>query len=1385
MVIIILAALLSLINCINKGGYNYPLLIGQPNTIMLSQYTPKSIQAPYYQIEDSNEYNLEIQQSILPLFNQVINSNETFICFSNYVIETGLYSNHFWVLSNSQILSSGIIDRNGSINIQKIDIQLYQLECYQINLITNTQGVLTCLNQTLITFLIINSTSLEQTIYITNQSVPFSYFNFQTTIQTINYVVYYINLSYMTLFNARLVTFKYYSNNLEFLNSQSFQGTYYQIQILQQYLFLLDSISIQILEIQNYQKVGDIQISNSQDNLQYMAVCLVNDKLFRIAILETLQLSVYYFNPQNQIYKTTSNPIIINPYQNFIRFDITSNSIYIITNNYIMKIDGELELNPQNFLPLSSCFFSSIQFDRQIVITQQQLNGQSIFSTFLINSPQIQITINQTLTIKKTTQSYLLKLLIKSQTLQQIKDQIYIWIMPQNFTNSQCPIPYQHFTDNIYINFPDQYNIPFTEVFQGPNLTQKIISLSPSILYVDTTSNYIKFSMKSNQVIFLEICSIFDDSAIYCSQFKNQTIEISYWNPYFFDQNIQISSNSTLKSCQCFISKENINVLIQLNNIIYIQKFNFQSQPQNLLEFAMPIQILSSTILKQVLFIITVDGNLMAFTLQNNQTSIFTVSNYSFNYIYTNLKSYPNFLFIDNKVNLIIISYKGQQSYEILNYIQYPVIDYNVIQIGILKTGIYMALQTQAQDQLYFYPIQYLYFSNSEQLYYQIDLLGYNFQNGQIISSYTSIHFYLILQNINGIFCAYFSGSQSPFNSFVYANMIFFNSQNISILQMSVIQKENFHIELVQLFTNTSQAINGTVLYGEFQMVPYYQETQYSYAVSVFYQANNSNCSLQIKQQVHVLFERSLITQKQFNSETQILTIQNSTKLTLNPSNLFNGNIQSYAVYCKECRLLNFTQPIDQLSSLTFNFSFQAAVKHEEVTYIQNNFSLYQINTQSGIQNQLYSFPYQNNYCYVLFIDKYSQFPVSICSNTTTTIYAYNKTLNGVLKYNFSQCQNFYKASYNNGVLQVLTVNYKLMLQTYSYYAFYFWINNNTINLSQIYNVNNLCNNSYLEFIYINMSINYSTQPCQIFGFTSLQKSGTYNPIFYILKTCISSQIIQYFGFTSDLETQILNIYFQTITWNLYQTLPIYFKFISDIQQYQNSKSITENLSELQFIVPLTYSIEIYGILFNTTKGTILGFRKKTSLFLSYNQNVSAYFIFQGIQGLLINLNFENQTCFTINVYPNCENNKIDQQPIQIIGQEYHIQQNYTQNPFIFAVVSENQLFLNIIQNNQTIMYPVQNELNIDVDISGIEQAQIQIIASNQQSISKQTLFLLNGAYDFVPYEKQKQDIGIYIGLFVFILIIIIIITVLILRYYKDKKSSITSSKYFELENKQ
>ncbi|CAD8110057.1 unnamed protein product [Paramecium primaurelia] len=1361
------------------------MLVGQPNTVLLQQYTPKDIEAPYYQIENSNIYNLEIQQSILPLFNQVFNSSEIIIFASNYIEVSGIYSNYFWFLSNQQILYAGMLDNFGSLIIEKIDVQILNLECQYINLITHTQGILTCLNQQQISFLVVNSTSVQYTQYNTNYSLPQEYLSLKANLYYLNDTAYQIFISYITNMDANLVIFKYFQNSLVFVNSFNFSGSYYQIEIIQSNLFLLDSNSIQFLDLVNSSKTGTIQIQNSGNQLNYMAVCEINNHLFRIAVLDNLQLYIYNFNPEVQIpNKKTINSFIINPYQKMIQISITINSIYIITNNFIMKLSGEQVIFPSSFLPLQQCNYALIQYNRQIIVTQQLLNGEVIFSTFLFNNPQIKISINQTFLIEQNTKSYQLQLLIIPQTLQQIKRQIQIWIMPQNLTNSKCPIPFQHKMNDLYLNFPDQYNIPFTEVFLGPNLTQSMTSQNPQLLYADTSSNYFKSTINSYSIITLELCSIYDSSAIYCSQYKNFSVEISYWNPILQNQNLLITTNQTMQSCSCIMTQEYINILIELNDTILIQQFNYQSQPKDFYKLTMPIQILSSALLKETLFVITIDGNLTAYFLKHGQSSLFTISNYTFKYIYTNLINYPNFLFIDNQVNLIILSYKGYQSYEIVNSISYPIVNYNQIQIGILQTGIYMAIVEQNNNYLYFYPIQNVYISNSLQNYYQVDLLGYQFQTGQIISSYTPKHFYLILQNQYGIFCAYFSGSDSPFNSFVYSNFLFASSQNVLIISMSVVQKQKYNIELVQIFTNKSQAVNGSVLYGEFQIVPYFLETNYSYMTTVSYLAQDQNCSLQLQQKVNILFERQFITQKQFNSESQVLKIQNNTKLIINPSNLFNGNIKNYSINCIECKSLNFTQPINGLTSQTLNFSFQAAVKNNNMIFIQNNISLFQLNEQTGVYSQIYNFPYQNTYCVVIFIDKFTQFPVSICANETTTIYAYNLTGNIGIQYNFSECSNFYKANYNNGVLQVLTINYKRLIQQYSYQSFYFWISNNKIYLEQIFNSSNLCSNSYLEFVYLSMSTNYTTQPCQIFGFTSLQKNGIYNPIFYLLNTCISTQISQQFGFQSNSYAQIFNIYFSITTWNLYQTLPIYFKFLSDIQQYQISKLIAKDfVVESQFIISLSYSIEIYAILFNLNNGTIIGFHKYTSLFLSYNSNVSGYFIFQGFNGIIINQNFVNFTFITTNIYARIENYSIDEKLVQIIGQEFYTLQ--LQGLLLFSVVTENYLFFTNNFSNQTIVYPLQNWLEIDVDITGVQQSQIDIIASNQQSSAKQTYFLLNEAYQSIPQEQEKQNVGLIVGLSIFLLIVITLITTIILKYFKYKQTLTRNSNYFELENRQ
>ncbi|CAD8201471.1 unnamed protein product [Paramecium pentaurelia] len=412
------------------------------------------------------------------------------------------------------------------------------------------------------------------------------------------------------------------------------------------------------------------------------------------------------------------------------------------------------------------------------------------------------------------------------------------------------------------------------------------------------------------------------------------------------------------------MSQEHINILIEFNDTISIQQFNYQSQPQDFFELTMPIQILSSALLKETLFVITIDGNLTAYFFNHGKLAYLL-------YLIIHLNIYTLIQQIIQTSQLLIIKLI-QLSYRIMEYQSFEILNNIHIQLLITiksrqvyyKNGIYMAFVQQNNNQLYFYPIQNVYISNSLQIYYQVDLLGYQFQTGQIISSYTVAeiclridnykqlyfasniifhhqictpkHIYLILQDQYGIFCAYFSGSDSPFNSFVYSNALFANSQNVLIIiLMSVVQKQKQNIELVQIFINQSLAVNGSVLYGEFQIMPYFLETNYSYMTT-------------LQKKVNILFQRQLITQKQFNLESQELIIQNNTKLIINPSNLFNGNIKNYSINYRACKSFNFTQPINGLTSQTLNFSFQAAIKNNNMIFIQNNISLYQLNEQTG-----------------------------------------------------------------------------------------------------------------------------------------------------------------------------------------------------------------------------------------------------------------------------------------------------------------------------------------------------------------------------------------------------------------------------------------------------
>ncbi|CAD8118029.1 unnamed protein product [Paramecium primaurelia] len=124
------------------------------------------------------------------------------------------------------------------------------------------------------------------------------------------------------------------------------------------------------------------------------------------------------------------------------------------------------------------------------------------------------------------------------------------------------------------------------------------------------------------------------------------------------------------------MSQEHINILIEVNDTILIQQFNYQSQPQNFFELTTPIQILSSALLKETLFVIIIDGNLTAYFFNHGKLAYLL-------YLIIHLNIYILIQQIIQTSQLLIIKLI-QLSYRIMEYQSYEIL--NNIHIQLLIT---------------------------------------------------------------------------------------------------------------------------------------------------------------------------------------------------------------------------------------------------------------------------------------------------------------------------------------------------------------------------------------------------------------------------------------------------------------------------------------------------------------------------------------------------------------------------------------------------------------------------------------------------------------------------------------------------------------------------
>ncbi|CAD8155528.1 unnamed protein product [Paramecium pentaurelia] len=165
------------------------------------------------------------------------------------------------------------------------------------------------------------------------------------------------------------------------------------------------------------------------------------------------------------------------------------------------------------------------------------------------------------------------------------------------------------------------------------------------------------------------------------------------------------------------------------------------------------------------------------------------------------------------------------------------------------------------------------------------------------------------------------------------------------------------------------------------------------------------------------------------------------------------------------------------------------------------------------------------------------------------------------------------------------------------------------------------------------MSQNFTTQPCQIFGFITTSSNGRGNNEFFLLKHCISSTMSQIFGFAPNQTTKSGNIYFQSSTWNLIQTELVSFPFNKITRQFGSSEYISENLIQVRFIVTYVNVVDLYIVLFNQTTGKLISFVLDQGFYIDSNQTITSFLVFLGSNGLVMIQSFQDYNILTPQIY--------------------------------------------------------------------------------------------------------------------------------------------------------
>ncbi|CAD8208367.1 unnamed protein product [Paramecium octaurelia] len=1314
--------------------YNFPLQSNQPNIMYLEDYTPDKFKAPLYQLERNNEYNLSIQQSALSLQEGQFNLNGKILSASNYITESQLSSNDFWVLTKSD-LYQGLLQNNGSVTLNQVPFNFTQLSCFYINLLTENMGIISCLKNKYLSFVFFNFSNFSHQIYQTNVTFPEKFSNRKINLQYFNQSTFNIYLTYLTKDNATAISFSYNIKQLDYASEQVYNGTFIQILLSQDFnfIFLMSKKQLYVINLStqnSFKEIANYKTTTNRvrEHFTKMAVYQLSDNTFHVVLLQNEYLSQLYFDFNSNKYTENHKHFVLNAYEKVIQLTVNINSIYVITNHYVTKLNSISSIKPTNYLNYSLANMALIMNERQITILIDTSEQSSKFGCILFNKPQILVNLTQTQAMVSNFQAVKLKIKIFSQISHQIEDSILLNLIISDISQSQCPVQFSNNFPNANLVYPMETMIQGNTMMLGPNITTTITNSDKQYLtYQKSKIN--KYISTSNET-YSTMCSVFRSYIITCAQSQDEvriqyseSLQLTKTSTYFV---VPTNFQQSLVQCTCSQTIFQIEVVMQFQTYILIQTIDYSLLQQGLYQYSFSQEILSSAFLGETLFVITNDNNLSAYTKNNNKSPKFTVQNYQFNQIYINKQNYPNYLFIDNQESLVILSYNGQSSCQFVNQIPYPLLDYDQLKLGILNTGIFIAIiNNQKNIQLYFYPIQSVFIDSPIQSYYELNLLGYQFAFSQLQTAYTQRNFYIILYKSTSVFWAQYYGSGSSFFSFVQSNWIQTISTSNYISSLSAIEFEqgNQILEYLQIINTKNEFKKIVITDWSVELTPLYRANDLAVQTSITYNASNLICFSLQQQDVTILYEKRVILPRieDFGKNTFQLSM-NQSQFEVNPLEFFNGNVNNYTATCKNCQQFNYTQPVSQQNQVLLGQYLQGLAQlNETFLYVQNNISVFLLEQSTGQLTKLYDFPKKISLCSNLFVEIVTQFPISVCQNSF--IYSYNLTSQTIIQYDLSNLVVIFVCFYNNGILQIISQTNNVYN---NYNQYYLQIIDNQLILIPIYTYARFQQTYVIDQVIVKLSSNFTSDPCQILGFQHILTQNA-NPKFFLLKTCMPSSIAQYFGFPGNQYTNITNLYFVIQDWMLAETQVVSLTVSSYLQQVGSPKPISDQVNQILIACPYASDIRLYRIQFNLTNGKIIGNYFSGSLYLdfstAYNLWCANNVVFPTFQTKI-----QSNQSVTLYIY-NVEH--LLYSNLQIVPYISYIPDVFSSSK-IFQKQNGNYILISGSEENRSIIIRIQDNLRFNVKVQENEKAEIEILAQNQQTQCQRSLFVMD--------EQENDD---------------------------------------------